>query len=263
MFGLLMLVLWFVSACVYGFRTSKRNSLSKKIAMENGHDSYVDSNNYSRDIDDDAMYYLHTDSNGDTWKIYPHHEKPNINATRDLKNKIRSRHAREEEEYRNKTLNIAESEGWRFYRVKEHNQALKCMTQNQYDTSNYYKGYETSGPDIYVDRDNGHECIFIKRFDAYFIYDLIDEKLYHWYFKTCGSDNERHIPMQDRQWDILDENSFYLLLSSSKEDPKDIFIKQNWKWYSSYDVNYKYGEQAEYKFSDAEIEKHYAERRYI
>ena len=250
MFGLFMLIVWFVAACAYGVKATRYNIDSKNKALKNGSDSYIDSNHFSRDIDDDAMYYYHTDLNGDAWKIYPHHEKPNKNMTQAHIHNLRKRRKQESEEYVKQNLNRAENEGWRFYRIKKGNELLKNKPQRYYDITEIFKGYEYDGPDIYIDRENGHECIFITDYSAYCIYDLTDGKLYDWYFKTYSD--------FDRVWERGDEEFFLKTAYYIKKGGADYAKKNCKKLYT--DVIYKCGEQAEYHFTEAEINKYFKER---
>ena len=261
MFGFYMLILWIVIACALGIKGTMYDHDSKSKAIKNGRDFYVDSNHHTREVDGDARYYIHTDLNGDVWRIYPNHDKPDVNITSMRRYDAHLNHKRQVEEFEDGNLKIAEDEGWRFYRIKKNNILLKGKTQRYIDATSSIKGYDTDGPDIYIDRENGHKCVFINRSCVYCIYDLDDDRLYHWYFKTIyDMKSKRYEPMPDRVWNILDEDFFFSTLAgirSSKESYLKLYSARN----MSSDVIYKYGEQAEYHFTDADIAKHFGERR--
>lgn len=243
MFGLFMAILWVICACGVAIKNSRHDDVNRNIARRNGSDSYIDSSGRRRDLETDAEFYISTDKNGDAWKVYKHGEKPSRNLTAEYRMEMGSKKDREAREYADKNRDIAEREGWRFYRVKKHSCLYDCM--KLYDLKKrpeLIKGWETKGADVFVDRENGHECIFfvdnLCYYDAMCIYDITDGCLYDWYFcSVYNGDTKRYDSFGSRDDEFYKKTKDTL---NRDKERKDLHIKYGSKKEFLADVLYKY-----------------------
>ena len=254
MFGLFMAILWIVVACTLGIKGAKHSNSLRSKAHREGYTEYTDTNRRTRDVDDNAVSYRYIDTHGQQWKVYPHGEKSNVNETLEAKYRIGQEIIRERTEYAEKNKKKAEEGGWRFYRIRINSHLLDSGKQNIFPRD--YKGYEIAGPDVFIDRENGHECILLDMgLGAFCIYDQTDDKMYDWYFKTqYDFKTKSYIEVQDHKWNIGDQNNFsycYTRINDPGYKKTVINVKGKKRFC---DVIYKYSAQPVFKFSQHDLD---------